>query len=333
MDGIKVILLLISEADLDPKTTVIKLKSIQYQDKSTVFQFEGDDQFIRNHSALASLPIVKLVIKSLNKRGKSRKINITLGSTMQKLYLDGEGNFVFNGYYLEELVSQTYPNNPTPLFTPTNTLKSISKNMVLNNYNNESKNAKAWLKLFLMECHRLEVHEDKYSEVLRFFLSDSALDWYNSMLTSVSLNSPWNYWESSFIETFGESTWKDIEYAYKYRFMGGSFLDYALKKRNLLLNIDPQLSISSQINFIVIGLPKFAWIHLNKGELNSIENLMSKLRQIQPSSQTINSYQNNTHTNKDNENHNTKSKYKHVHNSKTNHDKPHSSGFVTESKN
>jgi hypothetical protein len=123
-------------------------------------------------------------------------------------------------------------------------------------------------------------------------LEGPALDWFLTIYKTSALNLPWDDWEKSFLGTFGEKSWHDIEYAYSFRWLNGPFLDFALKKRNLLIDADPDLTINSQINFIVLALPKFIRSRLNKKDLFTIESLMSILRQLDPISN------NNTNANK-----------------------------------
>lgn len=63
--------------------------------------------------------------------------------------------------------------------------------------------------------------------------------------------------------------------------MDGPLLDYALKKRNLLLNTNPNLAEDTQINFIVLGLPSQLHTHVGKKNCSSIYTLMACIRQLE----------------------------------------------------
>ena len=89
-------------------------------------------------------------------------------------------------------------------------------------------------------------------------------------------------WNDSFLETFDVKNWSASAYAYTFKYYRGSFLHFSLKKRNLLLDVDPKLAIDSQINLIVVALPNYARSLLRKKELMSIDSLMSALRQAEP---------------------------------------------------
>ena len=134
------------------------------------------------------------------------------------------------------------------------------------------------MNLFIKECLRLGVPEDKYSETLRLFLDGSAKTWHNIYMQSNTLDHGWNLWQQAFLDTFDAKSWEQIEYAYNFKYFTGSFLDFALKKRSLLMEIDPELTLQSQINLIVISLPQFIKNKLNLKDLKTIEDLMSRLR-------------------------------------------------------
>lgn len=228
--------------------------------------------------------MAKGVVKSLKTRNKFRNVVISLSEELQSIYLDSEGNVVFHDFYLEEAqttpfpTTQGHPPNPLPQIKP---IHSIAKDMVLEKFNGEKSNAKVWLELFISECKRLEIGEDKFAEVLRLFLEGSASEWYMNFLRVNSLTHPWEFWHNSFTDTFSQISWSDIEYAYAFKYLNGSYLNFALKKRSLLLDVDPDLTLSSQINLIMIALPPFARSKLFRKELVSMEDLMSRLRQME----------------------------------------------------
>ena len=290
MEDIKVKFCLSSEA-WENKTTVM-VKTIEILGREEIFSFPIESQPIQKHTELTKLSIIKGAVKSLNTRGKIRNITITLKKELQKSYFDEEGNVVFGDYYLEAIYFSPQPTTNTPLPTIENPIRSISNNMMLEKFSSKNQNAKSWLNLFLLECQRLKLNEKQYPESLKLYLEGPALDWFSSLYKNCSMNKPWDYWETSFLSTFGEKSWSEIDYAYSFHWLNGPLLDFALKKINLLIDVDPDLSISSQINFIVLALPKFVRSRINKKEIVTIENLMSSLRQLDPISN------NNTHVSK-----------------------------------
>lgn len=281
----------IAEADTDSRTTVVKVKTIQLVAHPEIFLFPREQQTAVQHVKLFETAVVKGVVKSLKTRNKFRNIVITLTDELQSIYLDDEGNVVFHDYYLEEAQTTPLPGtqsifpNPPPQDKP---IHSIAKNIVIEKFNGEKNNAKVWLDLFIAECKRLEINENKFAEVLRLFLEGSALEWYMNFLRVNSLMHPWEFWNNSFTDTFAQISWAEIEYAYAFKYLNGSYLSFALKKRSLLIDVDPELTLASQINLIMISLPPFVKSKFFRKEFASMEDLMSKLRQLEPKINKLN---------------------------------------------
>jgi hypothetical protein len=47
----------------------------------------------------------------------------------------------------------------------------------------------------------------------------------------------------------------EVRYAYNFRYISGSFVEYAIKKERLILEVRRKTSEETRINLIVIGLP------------------------------------------------------------------------------
>lgn len=275
---------------MDSKTTIVKVKTIQLENQPEVYQFPPDQQTRTHHQKLFEHEIIKTVVKSLTTRNKYRKVNITSREDeLLELYLDEEGNVVFNEFYSEVVKSPSPSSHTTPIPPTEKTMQSIAKNLVLDKFDGTDADAESWLIVFEKECERLGVEEEKYAEMLRLCLHGAALEWYSVFLKINKLSHAWKFWKASFVDTFGSKSWSEIALAYTYKYLGGSVLDYALKKRNLLIDIDPDLSTRSQINLIVIDLPDYIKTRLNRKDLTKVDDLMSKLRQIDPSRNKINS--------------------------------------------
>jgi len=110
------------------------------------------------------------------------------------------------------------------------------------------------------------------------------MDWYLNFLKTNSLDQSWGYWNNSFMDTFAEISWSEIAYAYTFKYLSGPLLNFALKKRSLLIDADPDLTVNSQINLIVTALPPFIRSKLIKKNVKTVEDLMSRLRQLEQAS-------------------------------------------------
>ncbi|XP_043270946.1 uncharacterized protein [Venturia canescens] len=308
MGEIKAIFHFTSEA-ADSKTTIVKVKTIQLVGQPEIFQFPRELQTSDQHPQLFENAVTKGVVRSLKIRNKFRNVTITLTEgKLKEIYLDDEGNVAFNGYYLEEaqasapisLQSSSIENQ-----THEKPIHSVAKNIILEKFNGKNFNAGAWMEMFVTECKRLDIRENRFSEVLRLFLEGPALEWFAIFLKTNSLSHAWEFWNNSFVDTFGQKAWSEIAYAYNFKYLNGSFLEFALKKRNMLLDVDPKLTISSQINLIVIMLPNVVRARLNKKSLTNMEDLMSTLRQIDPMKIKLNNNSNERNEDK----HKTQNKY------------------------
>lgn len=271
---------------LDARTTVVRVLTIQLEGEDTIFQFPREKQLKEQHNALFETNIVKNVIKGMKTRGKFRNIRITLAGELEQEYLDEEGNVCFHDQYLDEVQAYDNPNTPPPQIPQQNSVNnkpihSVVKNMILEKFSGKNQNAKTFLDLLVKECERLNIESTRYSEVLRLFLEGSALDWYLSFLKINSLSYGWEFWKNSFLDTFSEVGWTEINYAYTFRYINGSLLDYALKKLNLLIDADPDLTANSQMNFIVLGLPANVRSRISKSDLKSRDTLMSCIRRLE----------------------------------------------------
>jgi len=118
--------------------------------------------------------------------------------------------------------------------------------------------------------------------MLRLLLDESPQNWYRSALERYTLQSDWDSWRDSFLETYAEKGWAPLRYAYTFRYINGSLLEYTLKKETLLIEADPKLAIDTRINLIVLGLPVYIQNRIDKEEIKTLENLMNELRKLEP---------------------------------------------------
>ena len=83
------------------------------------------------------------------------------------------------------------------------------------------------------------------------------------------------------LDNFHERGWDEIMFAYSYKYVKGSLFDYAIKKLNLLLDADSELTERSRINHIVYGLPAFVRAKLNRRDIVTQSDLMVELGQLE----------------------------------------------------
>lgn len=304
----------------DPKTSLHFLKWIQSGDDKIVYEFPSECQLLNvHHKSLLQVPTIKSVLKSLTKRGSYRIVSTTLPTEIVPMYFDGDGNVVFQEFFLPEKDFQTWksdtvpptsklPSTATPEVTSASLLEVLQKlasgtgnpqqatpmkkmnltkvkaDFVLDNFDGKNSEVGRWLDAFLRECTRCQVNnsEDKIL-ILRLFMEGSAKNWYASALIELGLNREFIEWETKMREAFKEQGWKKIREAYNFKYLGGQYVDYVLRKQNLLLEQEHAIDKKVQINLIVVGLPVHIQDKLDRSKINSIEELLGELRKVEPS--------------------------------------------------
>lgn len=75
-----------------------------------------------------------------------------------KFHITMEGNVCFHHIYLDEIVSQIAPQGQS-LTTQKKSLKSLTKNIVIEKFTGKSQNANAWIISFEKDYRRLEINQ------------------------------------------------------------------------------------------------------------------------------------------------------------------------------
>lgn len=282
----------------------IKVATIRLLSCDVTYVFPPGKQNIERHGSLYKIPVVKQACKSLINTGQYRNITVTLKDDIMPLYFDEEMNCVFEEIYLEERIeyqeseSLVAPNNSMDNQTSllrliekltarldakehkSLNLSQVHKQFVIEKFQG-TENARDWMDLYEKECGRHEIltDEDKI-RVLRLFLEKNASEWYASTLCKLTLEGQWLNWRENFLKTYSDKSWRSVQFAYSFRFITGSILDYALKKERLLLQTESDMSNISRINHIVVGLPFFVQDRLDKDQIETTEQLMNQLRKF-----------------------------------------------------
>ena len=148
--------------------------------------------------------------------------------------------------------------------------------MVCPKYDRKS-NPTQWIEQFELEATRMKVPQARFVEMLRLFLEGSSLDWYEITFRLIGLVGAWSEWKINFLENFNTKGWSEIVYAYEFKYLCGSFLDYVLKKIRLLLHAEPALPTIARVNLVVVGLPSNVREKLDRSEISTQADLMSAL--------------------------------------------------------
>lgn len=107
-------------------------------------------------------------------------------------------------------------------------------------------------------------------------MKNSAEEWYRSSKMKLP-DDDWSPWAESFTTVFGDKGWSKVRYAFSFKFMSGSFVDYALKKERLILEVEKKMTVTTRIKLIVVGLPIEIQDKLDKEEIDSTDVLINLL--------------------------------------------------------
>lgn len=283
----------------DPKTNIICLTSLTDVRNYTYLLPEAL-QSVKLHETLVKTQAYKKVRNTLQKRHDKRQVWITLTPEISQEYIDEDGNICFKGYLLEEIPpeQQQTPSAGISEVTLTKILESfvetkkdisnlksirkLSEKIVIEKFNRLTSNVSQWIEIFERECIRNCIDEDSMKiEALRFFIEDSCLDWYSSMLIKYTVDSQWLIWKENFCETFAARGWSSIRYAILFKYKQGSLLEYALKKEKLLLEINKLMDKPTLIDLIATGLPNFIADKIDRSNLKETKDLFNNLRGLE----------------------------------------------------
>ena len=88
---------------LNTQTSVLHVKSMQLGNDEDIFIFPPHRQIAEYHEELLKLPSAKSARKALTARGHYRRPYVNLPAEVAKLYIDSDGNPVFDGLMLDIL--------------------------------------------------------------------------------------------------------------------------------------------------------------------------------------------------------------------------------------
>lgn len=286
-------LLIVAEASsTTEKTTVLNLKRIKAADEETWYSFPDEFQNIRNHKWIADFPSIKSAVSSIKSRGQFRNVNVILSSELEKIYKDEAGNFVFNQYMLEEfqsspsIQSSEASTGYLELVASLNkiaekkddSLKEIMNHFLIEKFSTRNKNVEAWVDSFEKEANRFFLKGSKLIEAFRLCLDTSMSDWFLNTQRKLGVETAWNTWKEDLISTFSDLSWKPIRFAYNFRYLHGSYVDFVVKKERMLLDLDHKIPENIKLNLIVLGLPTQIQNSLDRSSVSTVRDLIKKVK-------------------------------------------------------
>ncbi len=280
-------------AEGQDKTTSVSCKGIRNFGEECWYLFPEEYQKMQFHKALMELSPVKNAVAVLKSRGQFRTVKVTLPDELAKLYRDDDGNFVFKDFLLGEArsgsVMQSAESKIDELVSSLarvaepkeESVKEILKHFLVEKFSPKNKNVEAWCELFEKESLRFRLSGQKQIEVLKSCLDESMGDWFVVNQRRLDNSAVWKDWKAKLVSTFGDSSWKPVRYAYNFKYISGSYIDYAVKKERMLLELDRKLPDLVILDLIVVGLPSHIQNSLNRNSVINIDLLHSKLKKFE----------------------------------------------------
>lgn len=278
------------------KTTVVVVKRIRAYDDETWFSFPEDSQKIECHKAILELGPIKSAVKVLRSRGQYRTVNVTLSPELEENYVDSDGNFIFRDYLLAEtrLI-------PPPMHTQVasgelggissclsklaepreESVKAILQHFFVEKFSAKNRNVEAWCTAFEKESLRFKLSDQKQIEIFKSCLDTSMGDWFSVAQRKLGISAGWSEWKKDLVATFGDTSWKPVRYAFSYKYLSGSYIDYAVRKEKMLLDLDRSLSDLFILDLIVVGLPVHIQNSLNRNQVTDVKTLHNKLKKFE----------------------------------------------------
>lgn len=271
----------------DDKNNYVEIQSIGRTNEEEIYVFPDATRKLTDHPLLLARPSIKQIAdKVVKKRNTYRTLRVTLKDKLLEAYTDDDGNLSFEGILLDPaekvFTRDDVPNdNETPkVEIRKRSLRQIEKEICIEKFNGKNYNAATWIELFRDECERIEVEDEQLTDALGICLDGYPVDWYIAAKKTIR-DGPWQQWKKDFLQTFGSNGWSGVVNAIRYRYFKGSLVEYALKKHNLLLDSDPDLTEKSRVSLIVIGLPIGTQNRISRKEIVTIGKLMEKLNELE----------------------------------------------------
>lgn len=126
----------------------------------------------------------------MTKREQIRRGILTLLAEITKLYFDKDGNVKFQD--LEEVdklekpktITSTTPPPPQQIINVQHktSIQSITKDVVIQKFEERTISGETWIESFEKECSRLGIDDHEFPQALRLFSTGPALNWYSTNL-------------------------------------------------------------------------------------------------------------------------------------------------------
>lgn len=259
------------------------------EDRVTWYRTPEGRTDLDQYPEVTAIKSVMSACNSISRAGGYRKISLKMSDEMRHRFKDEEGNFRIGDFYLEEQVASgsddiVLVNRIRELETQISAMTEVSlmdieKKFLVDKFNGKGEPT-SWLDGFEKECKRYKVIEDaKRIETLKIFLEGAALEWYSANLVKLPL-SEWEPWRNSFLTVYERKDWANIRKAFSFKYLGGSYVDYVVKKERFLLDADRAMEEKFRIYEIVYGLPIEVQEKLDRQKIQNFDDLVGALKKL-----------------------------------------------------
>lgn len=290
---------------------MIRLLKIARFDKrrDTWYIFPLEDQPAIKHSDLLAIEKVKTRVAEMVRT--TATINLVLPEALYAKYLDDDHlNFLFNSKPLveENENSEDEKENSEDMDLIKLQIEylklqlELNKTPVNNNFRNVSAieredreinlekierkmnvskfeppaDAADFMQDFEAECKKFQVVKDDDKLVLlKNCLSPAVIEWYYATKKRCDLK--FSIFKEKFLKVYDSKGWQSSRKAIEFKYMGGKYLDYAVKKEKLLVEDEKAISESMLIKLIVSGLPNRVSEKLDKTKCKTVEDVLASL--------------------------------------------------------
>lgn len=269
-----------------------------------------DKRDLELHNEVKDTAAVVGAVRQTVNDGQVRRVRVKVNPEIKAAYLDEADNFTFRDELLSELY---YDMNKKPCTNEKEydqihyvrrpseneielvkrikeleqrirsdneiNLNDVEKRFVLKKFNGKG-DPNEFILLFEKECIRHKLtDESKKIDVLRLFLEDNALDWYELSLRKLS-RAKFDDWKSSLVNTYDKQSWSDVRYALTFMYRGGQLRDFILKKECLLLEMDKDISETLRVYLIVCALPIEVQDRIDRKKVKNVHELMIVINEM-----------------------------------------------------
>lgn len=287
--------------DGEGKTTTLFVKRIRIAGPDELwYEFPEEFQPLAVHTSLANLSPIKAAKTAMKTRGSHRTVAVLLTSDIEDEYRDEAGNFTYRDHLLAEYEPETRnPATGDQLGNQAMSLGGVVRNesitelvqhFLLEKFSPKNRNVESWCDMFEKESIRLGLSGQRRLEVFKSCLDPCMEVWFAVTQKKLSSAASWSDWREKMLEEFRDDTWRPVYSAFYYRYLSGSYKDYALTKEKMLLELDRPVAEITILDLVITGLPPHIRNSLTRTSVTTMAKLHKKLMKFEAEEDKFSNY-------------------------------------------